>query len=167
MTTNWTEEAKGGSKDTDGGGKKNKLPNGFHRVTCTKVIREKKDGSPMVSKAGPFLLAIFENSNGEAAASYWLTEKTAWKLARLMDRMGLDLDRMTKDGIHISRFEEPPFATMQLTKRSIWIEVQNADAKYPDVEDVSEDDVPPARLKEEMSTAKAGPTEEDKDDIPF
>lgn len=155
------------------GNNENKLASGYHKVTVKKAIRFKKDGSELESAKGPFLMLIFEDIHGfSATASYWLTQKAAWKLANTCKAMGFDLAAMTAQSVEIENFHDEKFCKAQFEKRTCIISVTQQ-GQYTNADVVDEDDLAPDVLVSMNSGAVPAPTEAgtpppaDADDIPF
>ncbi len=155
----WTDSA-------EGEGQTPKMPEGYHRVKVLKAIRAKKDGTELKSQAGPYLIVVVGNDSGEATASFWVTPKAKWKLARALSRMGVDLKKMDEAGVSIEKFLDGEFAKTQLVGREAWAQVEH-DGQYANVEFFSEDEMPAAALKTAMATAPAAAPADDDDGVPF
>jgi hypothetical protein len=162
----WQQEA-------ENEGSSNNLPEGWHRVVCKKVIRSKQDGTELATKAGPMMIVVFEGEGGrQATCSYWLTAKAAWKLARDMSILGVDLARLNADGVETDSFLDGQFGQNLLEGRHAWGKVEH-DGKYANIELAKEEEVPARALKEHAQTegqpepVGASSSEPEPDDIPF
>lgn len=147
-----------------------KLEDGYHQVKVVSVYRQTKDGVPYESASGPYMYVGFANLRGaQASASFWLTEKAGWKLAKALKAMGLNMKKMTEAGIEIGHFLDQDFCTKQLVGRDCWVLVER-DGKYANAEVIDSKDIPvnvrnanPAPPDESGGGASMPPDE----DIPF
>lgn len=165
MTYDWKKSASG--EDTGPS-----MEPGYCRAKIVKVIRGKKDGTEFKSKNGdPQLMVIWENVAGESAPSmYTLSEKAGFVLAKMCERVGMDLDRMTEAGVTPESFADEEFAKKQLIGRECWVHVTTyGDNGKVNAEACKENDVPAQFLQQTYAGAStAGPHETlTEDDIPF
>lgn len=112
-----------------------KLPNGTHDVTLTKVVFSKKDGPPFRAQDGnPQIMLIFTDAAArEVAQMVTLSDKAGWVLARIMGASGANLARMKADGVVPQHFADPAWGTKQLVGRKLRIDVKWKPDGYPDV----------------------------------
>jgi len=158
MTFNWTESAEGGSP---------KLPEGWHRVKCAKVMRANKDGKEYTSKEGdPQVYTVWENANGESGlAIFTISDKAAWTLAQMLKCAGADLARMEKEGVTPDQFADVAFAEKQILNRECWV-YATIKGQYVNLDFKQEAEVPDQVIGKAAAPAGAS-TQVDEDDIPF
>jgi len=120
MGYDWKTES-----EKEGGAQAEKLPAGTHKVTITKVIHGKKDGTRFESKdKQPQMMLIFADSQGrEVASMVTLSDKAAWSLAKILRAAGANVEKMTERGVTPDRFEDETFASKNLVGRELTIEV--------------------------------------------
>jgi len=113
-------------KNAEGNQRAERVPAGTHDLTIVKLVFGSKDGGPFIAGDGsPKIMVIFgDNQDREVSQMYTLSEKAAWKLAQLADAIGINLERMTADGVTPEKFAEPPFAEVQLMGRTVRAEVK-------------------------------------------
>ena len=135
----WAEKSKEAAKGGHGGPK---MTEGYHALEVVNCIREKKDGTPLQSASGPFLLVVYRDETGaEASCSYWITEKAQWKLIRDMTRLGVDMDSLDERGVTLDHFLDADFATEELQGRTSPGYAEPS-GQYVNVEVLSPDKVP-------------------------
>ena len=126
-----------------------KIPEGEHQVTISKVIHGGKNG-PFINKHGdPMILLIFTDDQArEASQMYSLSEKTAWLMANLLTSFSppADLGAMDKAGVTPTSFADPDFASANLIDRKLKAEIQIVEAsgtKYHNVHPIKSSDPKP------------------------
>lgn len=128
MGFDWEAEANG-----EGGGEK--IPNGIHRVTGSKVVMGKGPKGPWV------LLVVEDDQQREASCVFTLTEKASWTLARWLSRCGADLKALKADGIEPKHFVNEAIAEKYLVGSSCWVRIGDGqNPKYKDVESITEEE---------------------------
>ena len=104
-----------------------KIPEGEHEVTITKVIHGGKNG-PFLNKNGdPMILLIFiDDQAREASQMYTLSEKAAWSIAKLLTSFQppADLTKMDEASVTPLSFADPDFAAANLIDRKLMAEIQ-------------------------------------------
>lgn len=103
-----------------------KMGPGVHAVRVSKIVTGGKSG-PFKSKSGdPQIMVVYESEdNAEASEMLTLSEKAGWTLARLLSRVGVDLDAMERDGIEPRHFAQKEMAESHLLGKSLWIRVEH------------------------------------------
>jgi len=145
------------------------LSNGFHKVRMTKVMHNKKDGTPYTTQKGdPQILVVIENDGGEQGiVMFTLSERASWVLAKYLSCAGADMQKMNDAGVEPGHFLDAGFAVKQLIDRELWVCVEpQADNKYPKITPCYESDVPPELLNGPAATTDA-PEAITEDEIPF
>lgn len=142
-------------------GQKNaeRIPEGVARgVVISKVLHGTKNDGFFVTKGGDrqIMVIVADNQDREAATMFTLSEKVAWALAKLCEAAGLDLDKMTKAGIGIEKFQEEAFAKKNLEGRKLDVEIRH-NGKYTNFS--------PLRPESDGDFAQAGASKSD--DIPI
>lgn len=150
MSKSWKDAAKSERKS---------LPFGFEFVAVNSCMRFKKSGEEFKTAKGAFLLVVYGNEDGaESTVSYFLTDKAQWKLARDLSRLGVDMDELDGRGVGIADFADQDFAANEMMGRTSWAKISATDSKYPDVELVTPDSVPPA-VRAKQDDAQPEPTD--------
>lgn len=153
MGYNWQEEASGeGSAD--------KLPNGVHFVTGSKVILGK-------GSKGPWVLLVFEDKEArEGSTVLSLSDKGSWTLARWLSRCGSDLKAMESESIEPKHFVNKDIAEGYLLGSSCWVLIEDGkDPQYKNVTPLTEAEAVEkgAKVAERPAVGSDFPT----DSIPF
>jgi hypothetical protein len=120
MAYKWTTESEKAVPQTE------RLPKGTHRVTISKIIHGKKDGTKFRTRDTdePQIMLIFADDQGrESSQMYTLSNKAAWSFSKVLRAAGLNLQKMEERQIEPSRFENETFAEKQLVGRELVIEV--------------------------------------------
>jgi len=138
MSFDWKKAAEGGSNG-NGYDRPERIPTGYHWVSIAKVMSGKSDGTPFKTKAGdPKILIVFNSEDGcEAAQFYALSDKAGWVLAKLLARLGFDLDEL-----HEEQIEPRDWANDSINKRLLdahtWVHVSYSPGRdgkeYADIE---------------------------------
>lgn len=120
MGYDWKGNAEGGGDQAE------KIPTGYHRLRVCKIVTCKSDGTDFRSgKGDPQIMLVFENPAGqEAAQMFTLGDKSAWTLAKLLSRCGVNLDRLNADGVQPVDFADRGFASNQLIGLEFWGHVE-------------------------------------------
>ncbi len=103
-----------------------KLPNGKHRVTLSRLIFGNRNGQFVSRSNDPQVMLIFSDEQArEVGQMVTLSDKAGWVLARLMGCFDppANLARMEADGIEPNHFANEEFAEKQLLDRQLDIEV--------------------------------------------
>ncbi len=103
-----------------------KMGPGVHSVKVGKIVTGSK-GGPFKSKSGdPQIMVVYESlDNAEASEMLTLSEKAGWTLARLLSRVGVDLNAMERDGVEPRHFAQKEMAESYLLGKSLWIRVEH------------------------------------------
>lgn len=129
----WKEDA-----EKDGPSNAERIPDGPHEVTVTKIIFGKKDGPAFTSKAGdPQIMLILSDKQGrEVSDFHTLSLKARWTLAKLLSASGANIELMDEHGVDIKQFAESDFAEKQLMGRRFTAQVEwkeNNGKKFADI----------------------------------
>ena len=115
--------------EANGEGTSDKIPNGVHFVTGSKVVHGK-------GTKGPWILVVFEDKEGrEGSTVLSLTEKGSWTLARWLSRCDTDLKAMEAENVEPRHFTNDDIANNYIVGSSCWVEIK--DSKNPDYKDVT------------------------------
>jgi hypothetical protein len=85
-----------------------------------------------------------------------LSHAGGWVLAQMLEHSGADLDRMEREGVDVSHFEDVNFASKQLVGRKFWGHCEHK-GEYANVRSVAEQDVPPGDLARASRGAPSAP----------
>ena len=124
------------------------VPTGWHQLTIAKVIASRKGGERLTSKNGdPQIMLVFcDEMNREVMSTFTLSDKAVHFLAKLMARCGMDLAKLSDEGIEPKHFAKKELAEKYLVGRFTWAEVKyekGSDGKeYGRVTPVYECEVP-------------------------
>ena len=120
MAFDWTHAEQG-----DPQAQTERLPEGWHRVRITRIVTHRSTGEPFTSRKGdPQIMAVFADDRGrEATQMYTLSDAAAWTLARLLSRIGHDLDTLQEEGVEPRHFADRRFAEDRLLGRAVWAHV--------------------------------------------
>jgi hypothetical protein len=134
-----------------------KMSEGYHLLKVMRVSNEGKEGEVMRSKSGdPQLRVTVANAKGEQSRILvTLSHAGGWVLAQMLEHSGADLDRMEREGVDVSNFEDIDFATQQLVGRKFWGHCEHK-GEYANVRSVAEQDVPPG----DLAKASRGPQQQ-------
>lgn len=140
-----------------------RMADGYHKVRIEKVMRgSKKKDDYRTQKGDRQLMLVFANDTGDEAACMVCVEgKGVFKLKQLVQRFGLDTDKMKAHGVTPDRFADEQFAKKQLEGREGWIQVTNKAEGFADIEFVKTDDLPAAVLQQ--TKQEAPPRQWDRD----
>lgn len=161
-TYDWTEEREESPP----------IPEGYHRVTISKVFTADKTGKQYDRDGVRRILVIVEDDNGGQGLSNFDVEgKYDWTLRALVQACGLDTSKMNAAGVTPLSFLDQKFASNQLEGRTLWVDVKHKASggkTYCNWQAVRESDVPAHALK--GATVGATPGIHDpiaEEDIPF
>lgn len=123
----WTEEA-----EREGGSNAEMIPHGFEgEVTITKLVFGKGQGDayePFTSKAGDpqMLIIVADDQEREAAQMVTLSDKAGWVLAKFLQGIGANLQKLEEQGIGPEKFaDEPDWAQKVLVGRALQVSVKH------------------------------------------
>jgi len=124
----WTDKAK-----DEGPQRAPAIPAGQHRLEILKIVYGKGAGEnyqQFQTKAGdPQIMVVFRDKlEREAAEMFTLSDAAAFKIAKLLEAIGADLESMESDGITVEAFAEPQFANAQLVGRVLQAQVAYEEA---------------------------------------
>lgn len=109
MSFSWTEKS-----EQEGPVYAEKLPDGQHRVTITRLIFGTRDGQPFQSKSGDsqIMLIFADDQAREVSQMITLNDRAGWVLARILGRCDppANLARMEADGVLPAHFADQNFA---------------------------------------------------------
>ena len=147
-----------------------KLPPGQHQAAISRVVYESRDGNPFRSGAGdPQIMIIWKGPLGEAADMITLSDKAAWRLARILRATESDIDQLMRRQVEPFHFASPTMGD-KLIGKSCRIEVAyEQDKAHPDREYARVNPVLPrsAETAEQKPAAPATLAEFDPDQIPI
>lgn len=112
----WRERA-----DSEGQENSPKLISGDNQHLKIIKIVYGKDGVAFTSKSNDSqIMVIYGDDEGrEGVEMFTLSAKAAWKLAKMLEAAGLDIDKMDRVGIEPAKFAEPAFTDKQLIGREL------------------------------------------------
>lgn len=102
------------------------MPDGLHLVTVSRVKTGLK-----TKKEEPMIVVTFADDTGTVESLITLSDTGSWALARLLSRLGVDLEAMKSDGIEPEHFSKQNVADQYLLKGKTWLRVTTADASKP------------------------------------
>jgi hypothetical protein len=109
--------------EQSGGG--DPLPDGIHKATISAIkCRQSAKGEPQV-------IVTFKSHEGECDSFYTLTEKAAWTMAKLLARVGVDLEKMGSEGIQPVHLSNQSVAESYLLNKEVFVKVYTLDGSNP------------------------------------
>jgi hypothetical protein len=135
MAYDWTGAAEGGNAE--------KMHPGYHYARVDRVIMGKKSGAFKSRNGDPQIMVIFNDDldGGEASTMLTLSDKAAWTVARLLSRLGVDLEQMKRDNVEPRHFANEKLAQSYFVGKSCWIKVE-PDGEYQKVTPLKNEEVP-------------------------
>lgn len=139
------------------------MPEGFHQVECVKVMRHSKKGVEYTSKDGdPQLYTVWQTgAEEEGLASFTLSAKAGFTLAKALKCAGADLARMKAAGVTPDNFADEDFASKQLVGRKCWVYAEK-DGKYTNLTFMEESEVPSSAMYKTAPQAVAATADDGK-----
>lgn len=128
------------------------------KLKIVKVVYGKGDNLFESNKGDKQIMVVFADNEGrEGPEMFTLSDAAAWKLAKMLDAAGLDLDKMDQVGVTPAKFAEPKFADMNLIGRDLRANVIVDRSGWPNFE----------YLRREPVASGEGDQKLNPDDIPF
>lgn len=95
---------------------------GHHYFTITKIIRVNKDGQPFKANDGSdkILLILTNQQNEEAMMSLTLSERAKWVTAKLLSRVGVELEELDNENVAITDLVHDGVAERYFLNRSCY-----------------------------------------------
>ena len=152
MTYDW-------KKNAEESGRADKLPAGVYHLEIVET-RHASKGKAFASKAGdPQVMIIVADETGrQATQMITLSAKAGWVLAQILDKCGVNLDRLRDDGIEPHHFAEHRIAEQYLAGLKFYGEVRwekgNDGKEYSKVVPLDESEVDVTKTTKQPTAAQ-------------
>jgi hypothetical protein len=160
-------------QSTPSGKPREKFQDGLHYCRVERTLHRDKERNPLQTKKGdPSFRIVWRSCGMEGLDSFALHEGAQWKLARVLARLGHDLDELDGRGLAVTDFTDEDVCRELLVGRWSWCRVTR-NGPYADFDPIKEPEVLKHLSNADAAKESAGrPTlrgedERNPDDIPF